>query len=111
MEGECREAEACALLLLRGDEGSRELPGERPPGEETDPWAVLWLNEKGRYRMYDPGSRERFFQLQPIVIREGDARHTMYFYSAEKRGEQDGRGVQGKRESFPTRGRPYPWKG
>ena len=80
-EGECREAEACALLLLRGDEGSRELPGERPPGEETDPWAVLWLNEKGRYRMYDPGSRERFFQLQPIVIREGEARHTMYFYS------------------------------
>ena len=77
---EYREAETCAFLLLRGDQVPRDMPGERPRGEEAL-GPVLWLNEKGRYRMYDPGSRERFFQLQPIVIREGEARHTMYFYS------------------------------
>lgn len=77
---EYREAETCAFLLLRGDQVPRDMPGERPLGEEAL-GPVLWLNEKGRYRMYDPGSRERFFQLQPIVIREGEARHTMYFYS------------------------------
>ena len=77
---EYREAETCAFLLLRGDQVPRDILGERPLWEEA-PGPVLWLNEKGRYRMYDPGSRERFFQLQPIVIREGEARHTMYFYS------------------------------
>lgn len=77
---EYRGAKTCAFLLLRGDQIPRDMLGERPLGEEAS-GPVLWLNEKGRYRMYDPGSRERFFQLQPIVIREGEARHTMYFYS------------------------------
>ena len=100
---EYREAETCAFLLLRGDQVPRDILGERPLWEEAL-GPVLWLNEKGRYRMYDPGSRERFFQLRPLVVREGDARHIMYFYSARSEVNRMAEEFREKRE-LPHQGK------
>lgn len=45
---------------------------------------VLYLNEKEKYVMYDYGKRERFFQMVPLAVREGNEEHTMYFYTGIK---------------------------
>lgn len=76
-----KEPAASGCLLLRGDEEQEDLTGQRSFGEEAAFGAVLWLNEKGRYRMYTPGRKDRFFQLIPLAVRQGDSEHTMYFYS------------------------------
>ena len=34
--------------------------------------------------MYQPGGKEKFFQMVPVSIREGSSVHTLYFYPARE---------------------------
>ena len=70
--------EISGFLLLRGD---GRTGGEEKAGGVPERGTVLWLNERGKYRMYTAERREQFLRMLPLVVREGEREHTMYFYS------------------------------
>lgn len=84
-------------LYLCGDQ-KREDPGECRPWEKDfpgrkkrKPEGILFLNEEGKYQMYDCAQKSWFLDMVPVRVRveqlEEDRRfteHTMYFYTENK---------------------------
>lgn len=42
---------------------------------------ILFLNSGNKYSMFQPGEKEKFFQMIPFRIREKEKQHILYFYS------------------------------
>lgn len=91
------------ILQIRDDfqEKSREGSGrpDASPIPEERLLGILYLNSGKKYSMYQPGEKEKFFQMIPFPIREGENYHTIYFYPIKKE-------VRSMTEKFPENGLP-----
>lgn len=85
-----REELTGKVLCIQDDfEECQESRKEPENGEdiwklEDELLGVLYLNSRKNYRMYQPGEKEKFFQMVPVSIREGSSAHTLYFYPARE---------------------------
>ncbi len=93
------------ILQIR-DDFQEELREEPRPGygdtsqiPDENLLGILYLNSRKEYSMYQPGEKEKFFQMIPFRIREKEKYHTLYFYPMKEE-------VRNMTEKFPETGLP-----